>query len=394
MRANRTDSADSMSGKHGRYAGATLATHVSTMPPVRPTAGRVLSAILGVIAELLITAAIIIGGYIAWQLWWTGAQAEAVQVDQRNAVQWIAPQTQSNRSYSIAKPQQGDIPVQPASANYGDMIAQLYIPRFGKSWQRNVVEGTDITQLNRHGVGHYEDTQMPGQMGNFAIAGHRAGYGEPLAHVDELQKGDAIIVRTKDYWYVYEYTNFEIVTPDTVQVVAAVPNHPDIPADNRYITMTTCEPRYANPTHRWISYGKLKYWAKVSDGVPQELADTADSGNISFSSSAQTPVTTLVTSMKQVIVALAIAFCVLYLAALLSYRFPALRAIREGRRRKPIFSLYGALYRHLPGVAVVRIALMLVLACGAFFALMEWGYPWAASTIPYLQVASNFVAVG
>jgi hypothetical protein len=67
-------------------------------------------------------------------------------------------------------------------------------------------EGTSNEQLAKHGLGHYHETQMPGQLGNFAVAGHRSGYGEPLAHVDELQEGDAIVVRTKDYWYVYHYT--------------------------------------------------------------------------------------------------------------------------------------------------------------------------------------------
>ena len=52
---------------------------------------------------------------------------------------------------------------------------------------------------------------MPGQVGNFAFAGHRNGYGQPLGDVDKLQEGDPIIVRTQDYWYVYHYTSYKIV---------------------------------------------------------------------------------------------------------------------------------------------------------------------------------------
>ena len=79
----------------------------------------------------------------------------------------------------------------------------MYIPRFGDAWERNLVQGTDLAELNLHGLGHYVDSQMPGQVGNFAIAGHRNGYGQPLGDVDKLQPGDAVVVRTKDYWYVY-----------------------------------------------------------------------------------------------------------------------------------------------------------------------------------------------
>ena len=77
-----------------------------------------------------------------------------------------------------------------------------------------MVEGTDEAELSLHGLGHYPSTQMPGSVGNFAVAGHRNGYGRPLGDVDLLQEGDAIIVRTKDYWYVYKYTTYKIVTPE------------------------------------------------------------------------------------------------------------------------------------------------------------------------------------
>ena len=99
----------------------------------------------------------------------------------------------------------------------------MYIPRFGDAWERNLVQGTDLAELNLHGLGHYVDSQMPGQVGNFAIAGHRNGYGQPLGDVDKLQPGDAVVVRTKDYWYVYTYTNYTIVTPDETSVISANP---------------------------------------------------------------------------------------------------------------------------------------------------------------------------
>lgn len=154
-------------------------------------------------------------------------------------------------------------------------MARVYIPRFGDQWERNLVQGTSLVELNQHGLGHYEISQMPGQVGNFAIAGHRNGYGQPLGDVDRLQPGDAIVIRSQDYWYVYQYTNYTIVTPDDGSVIGPNPEHPGEAPTKRMITMTTCEPKYTTPTHRWISFGELAYWAKVADGIPQELARRA-----------------------------------------------------------------------------------------------------------------------
>ena len=46
------------------------------------------------------------------------------------------------------------------------------------------------------GPGHYSGTALPGQVGNFAIAGHRVGKGEPFLNLDQLRPGDAVIVET------------------------------------------------------------------------------------------------------------------------------------------------------------------------------------------------------
>ncbi|PLS31139.1 sortase [Bifidobacterium margollesii] len=357
-----------------------------------PRRGSTASAVLGIIAEILITLAAILALYIAWQLWWTGAEAEAAQADQRNATSWSDP-AQGKDGYRIAAKQTSTPPVQPQSAKTGDLIAQLYVPRFGQTWHRNVVEGTDAYQLSRHGLGHYPQSQMPGQLGNVAIAGHRSGYGEPLAHVDTLQSGDKIIIRTKDYWYVYTYTDYKIVTPDHTEVVAAVPNEPGATPTERYVTLTTCEPRYTTATHRWISYGKFEYWAKVSEGIPQELATTGSSGTVEFTQNADESLESrIAASLVNIIVALAIAYVAIYGSALIAWRYPALRAIRFGHRRASA-SLYGWLIRLQPGPVAIRCILILILAAVLIGCLFEWGFPWAASNIPYLKVTSNFVAV-
>ena len=350
---------------------------------------RVLWSVLGILGEVLMTLAAVCALYVVWQMWWTGVQSEHTQVETRQSASWSDPA--GGDSSKVAKAQSGDVPVQPTSASDGELIAQVYVPRFGQGWVRNVVEGTDEAELSLHGLGHYPSTQMPGSVGNFAVAGHRNGYGRPLGDVDLLQEGDAIIVRTKDYWYVYKYTTYKIVTPEHSEVIAANPEDLNTPPSKRMITLTTCEPKYTTATHRWISYGELSYWAKVSDGVPQELATSSNSAKVAFSSSntSQSFVSKLGTLQPIVLWAL-VAYLVLYIAALVAWRYPVLREIRAGKRRRPDASIYGWLLRHQPGPLVIRWALLILLLFIVSVALIQWACPWAASNIPILQSMSNY----
>ena len=250
--------------------------------------------ILGILAELMLTAAAVCALYIAWQMWWTGVQAEHNQIETRQSVSWSDP-GQSD-SVAIAQAQEGDPPTQPQSAQEGELIAQVYIPRFGSQWQRNLVEGTSLTELNKHGLGHYKDSQMPGQVGNFAFAGHRNGYGQPLGDVDKLQEGDPIIVRTQDYWYVYHYTSYKIVLPTDIEVVAANPENPgatptkrmrteilhaDTPLDQLRGILILGEGVRRHPPgarlHRLQRQSQIRQQRKIVDRRIRQLTQTVDS---------------------------------------------------------------------------------------------------------------------
>ena len=315
---------------------------------------------LGICAELLITAAVICALYIVWQMWWTGVEAERAQNETTQSVDWSDP-SNNGGTVTIAKAQEGDAPVQPKDAKYGDLIAQIYIPRFGSQWHRNIVEGTTLEQLNRHGLGHYDTTQMPGQVGNFAVAGHRNGYGQPLGDVDKLQEGDPIIVRTKDYWYVYHYTSYKIVLPTQTEVVAANPENPGAAPTKRMLTMTTCEPKYSTPTHRWISYAEFSYWAKIADGIPQELASQNANGTVKFVNNEQSSFLSSIDTLKPWIFGALAAYVIIFISAAVAWRWPYLADVRAGRRKKADFSLYGSLVRLQPGVLPIRLLLVLLL---------------------------------
>lgn len=358
-----------------------------SLPSPRKTSVLVKS--LGILAEILVTVAVLCATYLSWQVWWTGVQAERVQQETRQQVSWSLPKDTNN--VKIASPMEGEAPLQDANAPTNALIAQVYIPRFGDQWQRNVVQGVTLAQLNLHGLGHYPETQMPGQIGNFAVAGHRNGYGQPLGDVDALQPGDPIVVRTKDYWYVYRYTSHEIVTPEHSEVIAAVPDRPGDTPTKAMITLTTCEPKYSAPIYRWISYGELAYWTKAADGVPQELTTANSSGGVQFINNETASIATHIPSLKGVLVWLAIAYIILFIAAAVAFKWPIIANIRQGLRRRPDPSFYGFFWRVQPGVIGIRL-IMTVLALLMFVVVMyQWVCPWAAATIPVLRDMSNFV---
>lgn len=362
---------------------------------------RIINTTLGVIGEVFLTVAVVCALYIVWQLWWTGVEAEKTQINDSTTSSWSAPASK-NGSTEIAPDNSADTaPVDSGSYKYGQTIGKLYIPRFGQNWSRTVVEGTDDTQLNRHGLGHYSDTQKPGEVGNFAIAGHRAGYGEPLGNADQLKDGDYIVMRTQDYWYVYKYDSTEIVTPDKYDVVAPVPGKSGATPTERYITLTTCEPKYATPTHRLIVHGKLVSWSKVSQGVPSVLAEKSADGKVTFTTDSTRSLSSRIPELSTVALWLVVAYLVIAVAGAVAWRWPALRvygdkkkaALESGSGSQGLFSLYGWLMRVQPGIKPVRIVLGVILALIVVVVLFKWGYPWAATHIPYLQVSSNYVAV-
>lgn len=341
----------------------------------------------GIIGELLIAFAVICALYIAWQMWWTGEQAEHTQVEARQAISWQNPKTGDKTK--IALPQNTDPPTlsKPKSE---DLVARLYIPRFGNQWERNVVEGITPDILSKRGLGHYPTTQMPGAIGNFAVAGHRNGYGQPLGDVDLLKPGDAIVVRTKDYWFVYKYTSYKIVTPDHGEVIDANPDHPGEKPTKRMLTLTTCEPKYTAATHRWISYAKFAYWAKISDGIPKELSTIDEQGKVKFINNEQQSLVSRLSSLVPVMVVVLLVYMMIFVAGAIAWQWPELRAIHSGLKKKPDASIFGGLLRIQPGITAIRWILSILIYFFIVLALFQWIFPWGASTIPFLQQMSNY----
>ncbi|QAY64901.1 class E sortase [Xylanimonas allomyrinae] len=233
------------------------------------------NAVVGVIGELFITAGVLLGLFVAWQLWWTDVIALREQAQVLQALDWDPPPA----PHATAAPpveRRDDPPVDPQPA-FGEVFAQFYVPRWGADYVSPIAGGVDRREiLDRLGIGHYPGTAMPGDLGNFAVAGHRTTFGRPFHRVAELEVGDALVVRTQTTWYVYRVTGTEIVWPWQVEVVSPVPGlQPGEPVPEltqRLMTMTACHPMYS-ARQRFVVHAEFDYWMPVSDGTPPELTD-------------------------------------------------------------------------------------------------------------------------
>jgi sortase A len=106
---------------------------------------------------------------------------------------------------------------------------------------------------------------VPGELGNFATAGHRATHGEPLRNIDQLEKGDMVVVETATDWFTYQLDEATIVSPSDVWVIDPVPGEPDATPTEALITLTSCNPRWAS-TERYIWWGRLVDTTAKSSG--------------------------------------------------------------------------------------------------------------------------------
>ncbi|HEX3785232.1 MAG TPA: class E sortase [Pseudonocardiaceae bacterium] len=202
----------------------------------------------------------------------------------------------------------------------GQGIAKMFIPALGADYQFTIIEGTNANDL-AIGPGHYIGTQLPGQPGNFAVAGHRVGEGAPFDDLALVQPCDAIIVETQSDWFVYrmlplksqradwattgasqplcngpdgdskvqplggEYSQTdgeEIVLPTEGDVVAPVPHYPYTNLSSgqevALMTLTTCNPKFSDVQRLILHAVLVKDWQKDPSHpnyTPPELKETS-----------------------------------------------------------------------------------------------------------------------
>ncbi len=240
----------------------------------RPRRRRARLSVLTVVGELLLLGGLGVLGYIVWQPWHTGVTVTAKQKDlsAEDSARWEreAQERETEPSQTTGIP----VPVVPAPA---EVFAVLHAPAFGTTYANRVAETTDwwtVLNLDEKGIGHYETTQLPGQPGNFALAGHRSG---PLINsfreVMNLRVGDPLFVETADGWYTYRFRSIEYVLPDETDVLNPFPRIEGTPGEDQILTLTTCHPKLEGSDERAIAYSVFEGFQPRSDGPPAELLE-------------------------------------------------------------------------------------------------------------------------
>ncbi|MDR2997471.1 MAG: class E sortase [Microbacterium sp.] len=241
-----------------------------------PSRRRSRATFASVLGELLLTAGVLVLLFVAWQLWVgdiiIGAQNNAKgaalsqEWEQMPAPAPPTPTKAPDGTTTVALP---PTPPHPADA---EIFANMRIPRFGADYDVNMAGGTSRARtLDKIGIGLYTESKMPGEVGNFALAGHRTTWGKPFNKLDKLKLNDAIVVETRDGWYTYRFRTLEYVKPTQTDVLLDVPQMPDVETGERYITMTACSPLYSL-AERIVAYGVFESFQPRADGPPASLA--------------------------------------------------------------------------------------------------------------------------
>ena len=252
--------------------------------PGRERPGR-LRRRLRAVALLMILAGAGIGGYVVFQIWWSGAATSRAQseladrfderLDQAAAggAPELGPRPDGGETSEITAPASGAVEVEFTDADdvpvlidgtairvnleepqdllkeyappVGDVVGRIIIPEIDLSWL--VVEGVTATQLAR-GPGHMPGTAVPGQFGNAVISGHRTTNGAPFGDLDLLDPGSQIFVETLLGVHTFEVVETRIVQPTEVWVATQW--------DGGWLTLTTCHPKHS-AAQRLVVFAQL-----------------------------------------------------------------------------------------------------------------------------------------
>ncbi|EHR58993.1 class E sortase [Saccharomonospora cyanea] len=248
--------------------------------PGRGGGGRARAAVR-TFGEILITLGIVVLLFVVYELWVTNLMSQELQRD-------------ASADLDQRWSQQREMHTDPMD---GEAFARMYIPSFGVDWNFTIQQGVDAATLEI-GPGHYKKTAMPGEPGNFAVAGHRVGKGAPFNDLDLLGSCDAVVIETVDTFFVYrvlpmsdevqgwaqgkggdprcegvrplteldpaygETVGRRIVLPTRGDAVAPVPYQADstLPEEQQVelLTLTTCHPRFSD-RERMIIHGVLTH---------------------------------------------------------------------------------------------------------------------------------------
>jgi sortase A len=163
--------------------------------------GRARSGWMRTAGIAMIAAGLLIGVFIVYEFAYTG------RIEQRSQQALL---TTFRQKLHLG---QFDAPSAPVQSG---PVAVLSIPAIGV--HQAVVQGSSPGDL-KQGPGHLPGSPLPGEYGNAVIFGHRLAYGGPFEHLDQLAKGDPIVVDTGQGRFTYKVTGETIVHPGQNDVI-------------------------------------------------------------------------------------------------------------------------------------------------------------------------------
>jgi sortase A len=147
----------------------------------------------------------------------------------------------------------------------GQALGRIIIPKL--DIDPVFVNGTTSADL-RKGPGRYPETQVPGLGELTAIAGHRTTFGAPFRHIDDLVKGNEIVLVLPYGTFTYRVTGHEIVDDEDWSVID--------PRGYDTLVLSACHPLYS-AEQRWIVYAKLVK-VRLPDGESYREPEVVASG--------------------------------------------------------------------------------------------------------------------
>lgn len=232
-----------------------------------------------VLGELLLTAGVLVLLFVAWQMWIGDLIISAQNNGEGQSVSDEWAQQDPPEPPPVVEDDDGTTWYEPPLLEHPDNgvpFAQMHVPRFGSDYNVKVAGGTSRpVTLDNGWIGVYDQSVMPGQVGNFSVAGHRTTWGFPLNRIDKLRLNDAIVIETPEGWYTYRFRTLQYVTPDSVDVLMDVPQVPEAETGERYMTLTACSPLYSL-AERIVGYSVFEGFQPRAEGPPDSLAPVDD----------------------------------------------------------------------------------------------------------------------
>jgi sortase A len=147
------------------------------------------------------------------------------------------------------------------SAAEGSAVGRIEIPRIGADYV--LVNGTSTAALER-GPGIYSGATYPGRSfpglkGTTAIAGHRTTFLAPFRHVNELRRGDTIILTMPYGQFTYRVKRRRIVLPSDVGAAIKAVRH-------QRLVLSACTPAFS-ATHRLLVVGRLVHVTPLGEAL-------------------------------------------------------------------------------------------------------------------------------